>query len=76
MKKLICISGKLLFPLQVGTRAVIIKGGDCIYTSRVVEIMEETEGIACFETTNSVYQVSLTPVPIKAALPEELALCA
>lgn len=63
MKKLICISGKLLFPLQVGTRAVIIKGGDCIYTSRVVEILEETEGVACFETMNSLYQVSLLPIP-------------
>ena len=42
MKKLICIGGTILFPLQVGKRAVIVKGGDCIYTSRVVEILSET----------------------------------
>lgn len=76
MKKLICISGKLLFPLQVGNHAVIVNGGDCIYTSRVVEILKETGEIAYFETMNSVYQVSLTPIPLKAALPDELALCA
>lgn len=76
MKKTICISGKILFPLQVGNRAVIVKGSDCIYTSRVVEILKETDEIACFETMNSVYTVSLSPVPVKAALPSELAMCA
>ena len=76
MKKVMHISGRLLFPLKVGNRAVILHGGDCIYTSRVVEILEESEGIACFETMNSVYRVSLVPVPASAALPEELAMCA
>lgn len=76
MKKTMHISGRLLFPLKVGNRAVILYGGDCIYTSRVVEILEESEGFVCFETMNSVYSVSLSPVPIGAALPEELAMCA
>lgn len=76
MKKLICVSGKLLLPLQVGNRAVILNGGDCIYTSRVVEILKETAEVAYFETMNSVYKVSLAPVPIKAALPADLAMCA
>lgn len=76
MKKLVCISGKLLFPLQVGNRAIIVSGGDCIYTSRVVEILKESEEIAYFETMNSIYKVSLVPVPFKAALPADLAMCA
>lgn len=76
MKKLVCVSGKLLFPLQVGNRAVIVSGGDCIYTSRVVEILKETGEVACFETMNSVYKVSLVPVPFKAALPADLQMCA
>lgn len=76
MKKLICISGKIPFPLQVGKRAVIIKGGDCIYTSRVVEILNQTDTVAYFETMNSVYQVSLSPVSVRAALPSELSMCA
>ena len=71
MKKLICIGGTILFPLQVGKRAVIVKGGDCIYTSRVVE-----KEAVCFETMNSVYRVSLLPVPVKAPLPSELSMCA
>lgn len=76
MKKLVCISGKLVFPLQVGNRAVIVNGGDCIYTSRVVEILKETAEVAYFETMNSVYKVSLSPVPIRAALPADLPMCA
>ena len=76
MKKLVCISGKILFPLQIGKRAVIVKGGYCIYTSRVVEIWNETEDMAYFETMNSVYKVSLSPVPMKAPLPSELSMCA
>lgn len=76
MKKLICIGGTILFPLQVGKRAVIVKGGDCIYTSRVVEILSETKEAVCFETMNSVYRVSLLPVPVKAQLPSELSMCA
>ena len=37
MKKLVCISGKILFPLQIGKRAVIVKGGDCMILSRLVD---------------------------------------
>lgn len=76
MKKIICISGRLLFPLRVGNRAVIVNGGDCIYTSRVVEILEETQDAACFETMNSVYKVSFASDPNKSALPASLAMCA
>ena len=49
MKTLVCISGKILFQLQNGKRAVIVKGVDCISTSRVVEIWNETEVMDYFE---------------------------
>ena len=76
MKKLICIGGTILVPLRGGGRAVNEKGGDWIYTSRVVESLSETEEAVCFETMNSVYKVSLLPVPVKAPLPSELSMCA
>lgn len=75
-KKQIVVSGKLLFPLKEGERAVIVHGGDFIHTSRVVEILEiETDHVR-FETMNSVYRVDLESVPIKAALSTPLAMCA
>lgn len=62
MKKMICVSGELLFPLREGMRAVIRRGGDYICTSRVVEILEQCGNYALFETMNSVYSVS-SPAP-------------
>ena len=41
-----------------------------------MEIWNETEDMAYFETMNSVYKVSLSPVPMKAPLPSELSMCA
>ncbi len=76
MKKEINISGKVVFPLQEGSRAVISKGGDFIYTSPVVEILEERTDFICFETMNSVYRVSLQPVSHQAAVPFFLKMCA
>lgn len=76
MKKTVCISGKVVFPLQEGTRAVIAYGGDFIYTSRVVEIFEVSEHFAHFETMNSIYRVALVPHPVTAAMPESYAKCA
>lgn len=75
MKKTVHISGSLLFPLEEGKRAVICHGGDIIYTSRVVEILEQREDYALFETMNSVYSVSsLVPVPAQNAV--SLKMCA
>lgn len=76
MKKTICISGKVVFPLKEGSRAVIAYGGDFIYTSRVVEIYEVSEYAAHFETMNSIYRVALVPNPVTAAIPESYAKCA
>ena len=76
MKKIISISGKVVFPLREGKRAIISYGGDFIYTSRVVEIFEVSDDFAHFETMNSIYRVALVPNPVRAAIPEVYAKCA
>ncbi len=76
MKKTICISGKVVFPLREGTRAVIAYGGDFIYTSRVVEIFDVSDHFAHFETMNSIYRVALVPHPVTAAMLDVYAKCA
>ncbi len=68
MKKTICISGKIVYPLKEGKRAIIAYRGDFLYTSRVVEIIELNENFAHFETMNSIYRVSLSPVPVTASM--------
>lgn len=63
MKRIVSLEGSLVFPLQVGHRALIRQNGDFIRTSLVVEILVNRANYACFETMNSVYKVSLAPVP-------------
>lgn len=41
MKKEVSINGRIVFPLEEGCRAVILTDNRLIYTSLVVEIMEE-----------------------------------
>ena len=76
MKRIISISGKVVFPLREGARAIIAYGGDFIYTSRVVEIFEVSDDFAHFETMNSIYRVALVPTPVAAAIQEVYANCA
>ena len=76
MKKIISISGKVVYPLREGARAIIAYGGDFLYTSRVVEIFEVSDDFAYFETMNSIYRVALVPHPVTAAVPEVYAKCA
>ena len=76
MKKIISISGKVVFPLREGARAIIAYGGDFIYTSRVVEIFEVSDDFAHFETMNSIYRVALVPNPATATISEVYAKCA
>lgn len=76
MKKTVSISGKVVFPLREGARAVIACGGDFIYTSHVVEMFEESDDFAHFETMNSIYKVALVPHPVAAAMSEGYAKCA
>lgn len=76
MKKEINVTGTIVFPLKEGTRAIISTSGGLTYTSLVVEIIEERPDYACFETMNSVYKVRLYPVPVQAAIPPFLKMCA
>lgn len=78
MKREVHISGKLIFPLKVGNSAVISRQSDIIRTSSVVSIREENEDYVCFETENSVYQVSMKPVAntARAVLTSFLKMCA
>lgn len=75
-KKDVHVSGVLATPLREGSRVLIRCGGSFIYTSLVVEIRESSADRVCFETMNSVYHVSLEPIPIKASLPDMPARCA
>lgn len=78
MKREVHISGKLLFPLRVGNAAVISRKSDVIRTSPVVSIREENEEYVCFETENSVYQVSMKPAAnaARAVMTSFLKMCA
>lgn len=76
MKKTVHIDGKIAFPLEVGRKAVIYRGGDFLFTSLVVEIQEYRPDYACFETLNSIYKVSLAPVPVELETPCQLARAA
>lgn len=78
MKREVHISGKLIFPLKVGNSVVISRQSDIIRTSAVVSIREENEDYVCFETENSVYQVSMKPVAntARAVLTSFLKMCA
>ena len=66
MKKEVSINGRIVFPLEEGCRAVILTDNRLIYTSLVVEIMEE----------RTVYKVRLQPVPARVTLPTFLKMCA
>lgn len=68
MKKIISVDGSLVFPLQIGRRAVIRRGGDFLFTSLVVKIREDRTDFACFETMRYMYRVSPVPVPAEAAI--------
>lgn len=76
MKKIVSISGKVVFPLREGVKAVIACSGGFIRTSRVVEIFEVSDDMAHFETMNAVYKVALAPQPVTASMPEVYAKCA
>ncbi|MBQ7922479.1 MAG: hypothetical protein IJ325_07880 [Clostridia bacterium] len=78
MKREVHISGKLLYPLHVGSAAVISRKSDVIRTSTVVSIREENEEYVCFETKNSVYQVSMKPAAnvARAVMMSFMKMCA
>lgn len=60
-KKFATMSGKLLFPLCIGCRAIILHDGGYTHTSKVVAIHNEQPGNIRFETENTHYRLLLTP---------------
>ena len=66
MKRKVNINGKMIYQLHEGNPAVILRERDIIRTSTVISILEENEDYVCFETKNSVYQVSMKPAVNKA----------
>lgn len=65
-KKNVNLCGMAVLPVAVGACALLVCGGHCIRTSRVVKIHEYTPQILRFETVNSNYSVVLTPSPLAA----------
>lgn len=75
-KSIIRISGRPVFPVRKGARAVILYGGELIRTSRVIKVLEQSEYLACFETEKYVYEVSLVPQTNVEQIRKEYAKCA
>lgn len=61
-KKFATMSGTLLFPLSIGSRAVILHDGGYTHTSKVVAIHSVQPGDIRFETRNTHYRLLLTPL--------------
>ncbi len=76
MKQTIHISGKVIFPLKEGTRAIIAYSGKLIQTKPVQKIYEISENTACFETENTIYRVSLISKAVVLQIPKTYAKCA
>ncbi len=60
-KKFATVSGRLLFPLCIGCRAIILHDGGYTHTSKVVAIHNEQPGNIRFETENTNYRLLLSP---------------
>lgn len=62
-KKFATMSGTLLFPLSIGSRAVILHDGGYTHTSKVVAVHSVQPGDIRFETRNTYYR--LLPAPLE-----------
>lgn len=74
MKKSVELNGRIVFPLVEGKCAYITCSNSIIKTSKVVNVIAETEKLAHFETMNSFYKVTFEKSPSEAA--NSLPLCA
>ena len=61
-KKFTTLSGVLLFPLNIGCRALILHEGGYTHTSKVVAIHSVQSGDIRFETMNTYYRLLLDPM--------------
>ena len=65
-KKFATMSGTLLFPLSIGSRAVILHDGGYTHTSKVVAVHSVQPGDIRFETRNTYYRLLPAPVAQEA----------
>ncbi len=76
MKRDVHITGKVLFPLQEGSSAVIFHAGQIIRTSTVEKIHIETDDVVQFESSHTLYTVSNRSVPYATRIPAFMRMCA
>ena len=62
-KKTTTFSGVLMYPLEVGSCALILSQGRILRTSRVVAIHRKKRDEIRFETMNTNYRLLLDPFP-------------
>lgn len=62
-KKTTTLSGVLMYPLEVGSCALILNRGRVLRTSRVVAIHRKKRDEIRFETMNTNYRLLLDPSP-------------
>lgn len=74
-KKIRTLTGILLCPLAVDSRAVIVHQGKITRTARIMAIHHRTAGEVCFETLDTRYYLLTGPdfEPAVSALPATLA---
>ena len=62
-KPWISITGRLLNELRIGKPALYLYNGELIRTTAVRFILDSDPDHACFETQNSIYQISCDTPP-------------
>lgn len=69
MKNIRIVHGTLMYPLEVGSRALIFQEGQYIHTSKVIAIHDVTPRQIRFETVNTHYCLLAPPLPATANVP-------
>ena len=69
MKKIRIVHGTLMYPLEVGSRALIFEEGRYFHTSMVIAIHGVTPRQIRFETMNSHYCLLAPSSPVAADVP-------
>ena len=75
-KKETTLKGALIYPLVLGSCALIVHRGRLMRTSRVVAIHSQTADELCFETLNTRYTLLMDPSPETAACPGMMGMAA
>mgnify|MGYP000362185948 CR=1 FL=1 len=73
MKNIRIVHGTLMYPLEVGSRALIFEEGRYLHTSTVIAIHGVTPQQIRFETMNSHYCLLAPSSPVAANVPVTVA---